>query len=289
MSEGITYGYLDEGSKRELRRSILKAVAIPGFQVPFASRELPIGRGWGTGGIQLTLSLIGAEDTLKVIDQGSDESVNAVNIREFVESCTGVQTTYETDAATIIQSRHRIPEQPLRNDQIMVLQVPGPEPLRSIEPSEEVTKRMHGEGDYVGIWLELYEDIVRHGGITKSSNYPVRVENRYIMNPSPIPRFDNGKIDHSPCLYLFGAGREKKIYAVPPYTEVVSLAFDNVPFETEDFSGKYCCRCGAEEVYLDEIYDAVTGQVRYQCSDTAFCGSRMTKDTGEIKERQGTI
>ena len=84
------YAFLDEGSKREIRRSILKAVAIPGYQVPFGSRELPIGRGWGTGGIQLTLSLIGPEDTLKVIDQGSDESVNAVNIKKFVGLCTDV-------------------------------------------------------------------------------------------------------------------------------------------------------------------------------------------------------
>ena len=29
--------------------------AIPGFQVPFASRELPIFYGWGTGGLQITL------------------------------------------------------------------------------------------------------------------------------------------------------------------------------------------------------------------------------------------
>ena len=40
------FAFLDEGSKREIRRSILKAVAIPGYQVPFGSRELPIGRGW---------------------------------------------------------------------------------------------------------------------------------------------------------------------------------------------------------------------------------------------------
>ena len=38
------FAFLDEGSKREIRRSILKAVAIPGYQVPFGSRELPIGR-----------------------------------------------------------------------------------------------------------------------------------------------------------------------------------------------------------------------------------------------------
>ena len=30
------FAFLDEGSKREIRRSILKAVAIPGYQVPLA-------------------------------------------------------------------------------------------------------------------------------------------------------------------------------------------------------------------------------------------------------------
>ena len=39
------FAFLDEGSKREIRRSILKAIAIPGYPVPFGSRELPIGRG----------------------------------------------------------------------------------------------------------------------------------------------------------------------------------------------------------------------------------------------------
>ncbi|HPX71255.1 MAG TPA: alpha-D-ribose 1-methylphosphonate 5-phosphate C-P-lyase PhnJ, partial [Bacillota bacterium] len=77
MNRNYNFAFLDEGSKREIRRAVLKAVAIPGYQVPFGSRELPIGRGWGTGALQLTLSLIGPDDVLKVIDQGSDESVNA--------------------------------------------------------------------------------------------------------------------------------------------------------------------------------------------------------------------
>ena len=40
-TEHYNYAFLDEGSKREIRRCILKAVAIPGYQVPFGSRELP--------------------------------------------------------------------------------------------------------------------------------------------------------------------------------------------------------------------------------------------------------
>lgn len=270
-TEHYNYAFLDEGSKREIRRCILKAVAIPGYQVPFGSRELPIGRGWGTGGIQLTLSLIGPSDTLKVIDQGSDDSVNAVNIKKFVGLCTNVPTTTDTHAATLIQSRHRVPEVPLRNDQILVLQVPIPEPLRIVEPKEEITKKMHAEKDYAPIWLQLYESIVKYGKVTIATEYPCTIEDRYIMNPSPIPKFDNPKLHQSECLYLFGAGREKKIYAIPPHTNVVSLAFDDVPFERENFRGKKCRLCGSTNTYLDEMFDAETGEKFYQCSDTAYC------------------
>jgi alpha-D-ribose 1-methylphosphonate 5-phosphate C-P lyase len=68
MRHLYNFAFLDEGSKREIRRAILKGIAIPGYQVPFASREMPIGRGWGTGGLQITLALIGSHDVLKVID-----------------------------------------------------------------------------------------------------------------------------------------------------------------------------------------------------------------------------
>lgn len=65
---GYNFAYLDEQTKRMIRRAILKAVAIPGYQVPFGGREMPMPYGWGTGGIQLTASVIGENDVLKVID-----------------------------------------------------------------------------------------------------------------------------------------------------------------------------------------------------------------------------
>ena len=79
------YAYLDEQTKRMIRRALLKAVAVPGYQVPFGSREMPLARGWGTGGIQITAAIIGPADTLKVIDQGADDTTNAVSIRKFFE------------------------------------------------------------------------------------------------------------------------------------------------------------------------------------------------------------
>jgi alpha-D-ribose 1-methylphosphonate 5-phosphate C-P lyase len=272
---GYNFAFLDEGSKRLVRRALLKAVAIPGYQAPFGSRELPIGRGWGTGGIQITLSIIGRDDTLKVIDQGSDDSVNAVSIRSFVSACTDVKTTTDSEEATVIQTRHRIPETPLRNDQILVLQVPLPEPLRLVEPLESVTKKMHAEMDYAPIWLALYENIVRVGEIEVGADYPVMVEDRYIMMPSPIPRFDNPKLNNSPALYLFGAGREKKIYALPPYTKVESLCFEDHPFRVEDMSGRVCRLCGATDVFMDEFFDSATGEKQYQCSDSGYCEKQV--------------
>ncbi len=97
---GYNFAYLDEQTKRMIRRAILKAVAIPGYQVPFGGREMPMPYGWGTGGIQLTASVIGENDVLKVIDQGADDTTNAVSIRQFFKRVTGVATTERTEDAT---------------------------------------------------------------------------------------------------------------------------------------------------------------------------------------------
>jgi alpha-D-ribose 1-methylphosphonate 5-phosphate C-P lyase len=275
MEQMYNYAYFDEGSKREIRRAILKGIAIPGHQVPFASREMPIGRGWGTGGLQITLAIIGPDDTLKVIDQGHDGSVNAVSIKRLIATTTGVEVTAHTAEATLIQSRHRVPEHPLEEHQVLVLQVPTPEPLRAIEAHEAQTRRLHAEADYTGAWLQLFEQVVRFGSAATGADHPVLVNGRYVMAPSPIPRFDNHRLHQASHLTLFGAGREKRIYAVPPFTDVVSLVFEDYPFAVEDFGDASCCLCGASGVYLDEMVD-VDGTVRYQCNDTDYCLSRQS-------------
>lgn len=273
---GYAYGLLDEAAKKEVRRSCLKAVCIPGYQVPFASREMPIARGFGTGGLQITLALIGPEDTLKVIDQGSDDSVNACSLRELVERvCPGAHTTESTETATMIQTRHRIPETPMREGQILVFQVPYPDPLGVIDPVEQNRVAMHGEADYSRLYVFLYEDVVRSNRITLGAGYPTEINGRYIMSPSPIPRWDMPRLNHSPNLNLFGAGREKKIYAVPPYTASRPLEFEDIRFKVEDFkepSGdrRLCRRCGSDNTFLDEVYLA-DGSRTFMCSDTEFC------------------
>lgn len=272
------FAFLDEHSKKEIRRKTLKAIAIPGYQVPFASRELPIARGWGTGGLQLTLSLVGREDILKVIDQGSDESVNAVNIRNLIQSTTGVKETIHTSEASLIQSRHRIPEVPLKPFQILVLQVPMPEPLRTVEVSERKTKMLHGDKEYSGAFIKLFEQIMKYGHITDDADYPVMVNDRYVMAPSPIPRFDNPKMNYNEGLILLGAGREKKIHAVPPYTKVESLAFEDYPFEVEKFEDKVCRESGLTGVYMDELQDEKTGETYYLTNDTSYMLEKLNEE-----------
>lgn len=267
---GYNMGYLDEQSKRMIRRAILKAVAIPGFQVPFAGREMPMPYGWGTGGIQVTASLIGHEDTLKVIDQGSDDTTNAVSIRHFFQRVAHVATTTRTSEASLIQTRHRIPETPLRAGQIIVYQVPIPEPLRFIEPRETETRTMHALEEYGVMQVKLYEDIARFGHISTTYAYPVKVNDRYVMDPSPIPKFDNPKMHMSPALQLFGAGREKRIYAVPPFTRVESLDFDDHPFQVQEWE-EPCAICGSRHSYLDEVVLDDAGNRMFVCSDTDYC------------------
>jgi alpha-D-ribose 1-methylphosphonate 5-phosphate C-P lyase len=263
-------GYLDEQTKRVVRRALLKAVAIPGFQVPFASREVPMPRGWGTGGVQVTASVIGEDDRLKVIDQGADDTTNAVSIRQFFERVAGAAPTTSTAESTIIQTRHRIPETPLVEGQIIVFQVPMPEPLRFLEPRETETRRLHALEEYGLMYVKLYEDIARFGHIAKTYDYPVLVNGRYVMSPSPTPSFDNPKMHQSPALQLFGAGREKRIYAVPPYTDVESLGFEDFPFEPQTFD-QPCAICGSTGVYLDEVVIDDDGGAMFVCSDTDHC------------------
>jgi len=270
---GYNFAYLDEQTKRMLRRALLKAVAVPGYQVPFASREMPLPYGWGTGGIQVTAAIIGAKDTLKVIDQGSDDTTNAVNIRRFFARTTGVATTRRTSEASIVQTRHRIPETPLTDKQILVYQVPMPEPLFRLEPRVAECKKLHALADYGLISVKLYEDIVQHGSIATTYDYPVTVNGRYLTSPSPIPKFDNPKLHMNAALQLFGAGRERRIYAIPPYTPVKSLDFDDHPFEVQRWEHA-CALCGSRDSFLDEMIVDDAGKRMFVCSDSDYCHDR---------------
>lgn len=285
--EDYAYAFLDPFAKRELRRRMLKAVAVPGYQVPYASRELPIARGWGTGGLQVTLALVGPESVVKVIDQGSDDSVNAANLRRFITRMSGASTTTDTLQATILQSRHRIPEEIMREGQTLVLQVPDPEPLRAVVSDSSVAHQMHADTDYGQLWLVLYEQLVRYKQYLQGASYPSLVNGRYVISPSPIPRWDTPKLHQAAHLTILSAGREKRMYAVPPYTDVYPLEFSDVPFAVEDQRGWADRVTGIVNKFMNEMPQA-DGSSAYEISDSDYLDKRTAQSRGESPIVGGT-
>jgi alpha-D-ribose 1-methylphosphonate 5-phosphate C-P lyase len=278
--EPMSYGFLDASAKRELRRKMLKAIAVPGCQMPYASREVPMARGWGTGGLQVSCTLINLTTRLKVIDQGADDSVNAASIRRFLARVSGAPTTMDTLNADLIQSRHRIPEEVLREDQVLVLQVPNPEPLRSVQPNMSIARQMHADADYGRMWLQLYEQIVRSGRVMQGASYPSLVNGRFVMTPSPIPRWDVPKLNMANHLTILSAGREKRLFAVPPFTKVEPLVFDDVPYRVEDHGDLTCIRSGAKGYFMNEIPQD-DGTSTYEVSDSELGVKTIRKGEGD--------
>ncbi len=271
---------LDEQAKREVRRATLSAVCIPGYQVPFGSREMPVARGWGSGGLQVTLAVGGPADVVKVIDQGDEEGVNAVNLRRLIRGTLGCGTSADTREASIVQSRHRIPEDRMVDGHLLVLQVPNSEPLRGVEKSVRECNRMHAEADYSRIWVGMYEDLVTGGVVNTGAGYPVMVNGRYLMAPSPIPRWDVPRLNDSDHLTVLSHGRDKKIYAVPPHTPVSPVTFDDVPYEVEYTDGTSCGLCGSDDTFMVQTSDG-----RFLCSDVEWCGRVRDHDVDPMDHR----
>jgi alpha-D-ribose 1-methylphosphonate 5-phosphate C-P lyase len=77
----------------------------------------------------------------------------------------------------------------------------------------------------------------------------------------------------NPALQLFGAGRERRIHAIPPYTPVRSLDFDDHPFEVQQWQHA-CALCGSTESFLDEMIVDDAGKRMFVCSDSDYCHER---------------
>jgi alpha-D-ribose 1-methylphosphonate 5-phosphate C-P lyase len=79
-----------------------------------------------------------------------------------------------------------------------------------------------------------------------------------------------------PALQLFGAGREKRLYAIPPHTSVKSLDFEDHPFEVQHWE-ESCALCGATDSFLDEVILDDAGGRMMVCSDTDYCEGRRAR------------
>ena len=93
------------------------------------------------------------------------------------------------------------------------------------------------------------------------------------------PDLDDGSVltvDQGAALQLFGAGREKRIYAIPPYTQVVSLDFEDHPFEPYRHDAA-CALCGSTDSFLDEVITDDRGSRMFLCSDTDYCEAQRAR------------
>jgi len=79
------------------------------------------------------------------------------------------------------------------------------------------------------------------------------------------------------------AGREKRIYAIPPYTDVRSLDFEDHPFRPIR-APQACALCGSRDTYLDEVITDDRGGRVFVCSDTDHCAEHRAEAPQEAAE-----
>ena len=95
---------------------------------------------------------------------------------------------------------------------------------------------------------------MRSGTLRSGAGHPIMVNGRYVATPSPIPSWDVPNLSMARCLYLFGAGREKRIHCIPPFTRVEPLEFEDIRFKVEEFIGVRCSASGQDKAFMDQIY-----------------------------------
>jgi alpha-D-ribose 1-methylphosphonate 5-phosphate C-P lyase len=231
---------------------------------------MPLPYGWGTGGIQVTAAVLGADDVLKVIDQGA--TTPPTPSPSAVLRAHGRRGDHHrTREATIIQTRHRIPGAPLREGRSSSTRCRSPSRCLPGAARAE-TRRMHALEEYGLMHVKLYEDIARHGHI---DDLRLSGEGRRPLRdgPSPIPKFDNPKMDmHAGAAAVRRRPREAASTPCRPTPRrqprlrgppVRGTTWDHGP-----------ARCAGRDSYLDEVVTDDEGGRMFVCSDTDYCASR---------------
>ena len=270
------FAYLDEQTKRMIRRAILKAIAIPGYQVPFASREMPMPYGWGTGGVQVTAAILGPDDVLKVIDQGSDDTTNAVSIRKFFAKTAGVAHHHPHGRG----NGHPDPPPHPRDRRCKEgrsWSIRCRSPSRCVSSSRARPRRggCTRSAEYGLMHVKLYEDIARHGHIATTYAYPVKVEGPLRDGPvadAEIRQSEDGPLRRR-CSCSAPAARSAST-PCRPIPRSVSLDFEDHPFEVAALRRALRAVRRAEQFYLDEVVLDDHGGRMFVCSDTDYCEDR---------------
>ena len=153
--------------------------------------------------------------------------------------------------------------------QVLVYQVPIPEPLRWLEPRETETRTTHALGDYGVINVKFYEDIAppahrNHLRLSGPRRRPLP------HGPSPIPKFDNPKMDIV-----------RRCSSSAPGAKSASTRSRPIPGEEARLRGSsvrahrsmMTARSAARPNFLDEVMiDDDAGRM-FVCSDSDYCES----------------
>jgi Uncharacterized enzyme of phosphonate metabolism len=166
-----------------------------------------------------------------------------------------------------------VPETPLKEGQILVFQVPIPEPLRMLEPRETETRTLHALTEYGVMQVSLYESIARHGRIAKTYNYPVLVNGRYMMSPSPSQIRQPQARPQSGAAALWRGPREAHLRRAALHAGE-EPRFRRPSVRDRALDRVLRAAAARPRAFLDEMIVDDAGKRLFVCSDTDYCESR---------------
>ena len=122
--------------------------------------------------------------------------------------------------------------------------------------------------------VKLYEDIARHGHIATTYAYPVKVEGRYVMDPSPTPKFDNPKMHMSRGAAAVRRRPREAHLRRAALHRGGEPRFRGPSLRDPDTSTSPARSAAPSSVYLDEVILDDRGGRMFVCSDTDHCEER---------------
>ena len=254
FQKSFNYAFIDEFTKKEIRRKTLKAVCIPGYQVPYSSPEMPISRGWGTGGLHLIPRAHRTRRCLQGHRSGQRcqrECLQPASVRQIDDQLRTHFRYGGRDADSVAPPCSR--GDPDREaDSRAAGAAAGASARRGALRGED--SQMHAEADYAKIWVTLYESYVRSGSLMQRRRPSHHGERPLRRDAVAHPELGCAELNMARCLYLFGAGREKRIHCIPPFTRVEPLEFEDIRFKVEEFVGIQCSATKQDKAFMDQIY-----------------------------------
>ena len=178
MSDLATYNfaYLDEQTKRMIRRAILKAVAIPGYQVPFAHRIL-------------------SETGIPTAAVGMNRMAAAVEAFQISAADLGVAGAEAAVAAALVLEQHRL--LPPQNAKLEALLQHGPAALRFFTVNGPCGRP---DMSNYNILSAIFEgkpiDVYNHGNLRRDFTYVDDLVDAVMAVAAQPPLREDGRAPH---------------------------------------------------------------------------------------------